>query len=161
MATLQKFKLLATQCGVTQSPTRSPRTSPIVNFCRPKTTLRMLLTRSGSRKSSTCREMSYPQSFVANLPEKKKGDNDLSGRTLKDLFISSSPSLGEENSNNDQGKVGGGKFGGKNEVVLASKLSGLNGLGGEPGSPRTGWVGFRHRMLLRRAWRPMLMTIPE
>ncbi|OMO75725.1 hypothetical protein CCACVL1_16073 [Corchorus capsularis] len=120
----------------------------------------MLLTRSGSRKSSTCREMSYPQSFVANLPEKKKGDKDLSGRTLKDLFISSSPSLGEEN-NNNQGKVGVDKFGGMNEVVLASKLSGLNGLGGEPASSRAGWVGFRHRMLLRRAWRPMLMTIPE
>ena len=89
MATLQKFKLLATQCGVTQSPTRSPRTSPVVNFRRPKTTLRMLLTRTSSRKSSTCREISYPQSFVGNLTEKKKGDKGLSGRTLKDLFVSS------------------------------------------------------------------------
>ncbi|XVF02226.1 hypothetical protein REPUB_Repub04eG0157600 [Reevesia pubescens] len=159
MATLQKFKLLATQCGVTQSPTRSPRTSPVVNFCRPKTTLRMLLTRSSSRKSSsTCREMPYPQSFVGNLPEKKKGDKDLSGRTLKDLFVSS-PSLEEED--DDEGKVVKEKFGGKSEVDLETKLSGLNGLGGEPGSPRPGWIGFRHRMLLRRAWRPMLMTLPE
>ncbi|WRX13297.1 hypothetical protein QQP08_005784 [Theobroma cacao] len=159
MATLQKFKLFATQCGVTQSPTRSPRTSPLVNFRRPKTTLRMLLTRTSSRKSSTCREMSYPPSFVGNLPEKKKGDKDLSGRTLKDLFVSS-PTL-EEEEDDDEGKVVKEKYGGKSEVVLASKLSGLNALGGEPGSPRAGWIGFRHRMLLRRGWRPMLVTIPE
>ncbi|XP_022775544.1 uncharacterized protein LOC111317378 [Durio zibethinus] len=157
MTTLQKFKLLATQCGVTQSPTRSPRTSPVVNFHRPKTTLRMLLTRSSSRKSSTRREMSYPQSFVGNLPEKKKDNKDLSGHTLKDLFVSS-PSLEDDD---DEGKFVNEKFGGKSEVVLATKLSDLNGLGGEAGSPRPGWIGFRHRMLLRRVWRPMLMTIPE
>ncbi|XVF84762.1 hypothetical protein PTKIN_Ptkin17bG0065100 [Pterospermum kingtungense] len=156
MATLQKFRLLATQCGVTPSPTRSPRTSPVVNICRPKTTLRMLLTRTSSRKSSTCREMPYPQSFVGNLPEKKK---DLSGRTLKDLFVSS-PLLEEEDEDEDGGVVEK-KFGEKSDVVLATQLSGLNGLGREPGSPRPGWIGFRRRMLLRRGWRPMLSTIPE
>ncbi|XWS63525.1 hypothetical protein CRYUN_Cryun06bG0106400 [Craigia yunnanensis] len=159
MATLQKFKLLATQCGVTQSPTRSPRTSPVVNFRCPKTTLRMLLTRTSSRKSSTCREMSYPQSFVGNLPEKKKGDKDLSSRTLKDLFVSS-PSL-EEEEQDDEGKVVKEKFGGKSEVGLGTKFSALSGMGREPSSPRPGWIGFRHRMVLRRAWRPMLMTISE
>ncbi|XWS22474.1 hypothetical protein CRYUN_Cryun29cG0038100 [Craigia yunnanensis] len=152
MATLQKFKLLATQCGVTQSP----RTSPVVNFRRPKTTLRMLLTRTSSSKSSTHREMSYPQSFVGNLPEKKKGNKDLSGRTLKDLFVSS-PLIEEE----VDGKVVEEKFGGKSEVVLETQYNGLNGLAGEPGSPRPGWIGFRHRIRLRKAWRPMLMTIPE
>ncbi|XVE75225.1 hypothetical protein DITRI_Ditri12bG0078500 [Diplodiscus trichospermus] len=159
MATLQKFKLLATQCGVTQSPTRSPRTSPVVNFRRPKTTLRMLLTRTSSRRSSTCREMSYPQSLIGNIPEKKKDEKDLSGRTLKDLFVSS-PWL-EEEKDDDQGKVDNEKCGGKSEDVLAAKFSGVNGIRGEPGSPRAGWIGFRHRMLLRRAWRPMLGTIPE
>ncbi|XWS68830.1 hypothetical protein CRYUN_Cryun04dG0126600 [Craigia yunnanensis] len=157
MATLQKFKLLATQCGVTQSPTRSPRTSPVVHFRRPKNTLRMLLTRTSNRKSSICREMSYPQSFVGNLPEKKKGDKDLSSRTLKDLFVSSPP-LEEEEDDDDEGKVVKEKFSGKSEVDLGTKFSDLNGLGG---SPRPGWIRFRHRMLLRRAWRPMLITIPE
>ncbi|MBA0556696.1 hypothetical protein Golob_026776 [Gossypium lobatum] len=156
MTTLQKFKLLATQCGVTQSPTRSPRTSPLLNFRRPKTTLRMLLTRSGSRKSSSCREMSYPQSFFGISGEKKKGDKDLSGRTLKDLFVSSGGEYEE-----DQGKVAKEKFGGKGEVEVATKLGGVNGLGGEAGSGRAGWIGFRHRMVLRKAWRPMLQTIPE
>ncbi|XP_022735612.1 uncharacterized protein LOC111288963 [Durio zibethinus] len=158
MATLQKFKLLATQCGVSQSSTRSQRTSPVVNFPRPKTTLRMLLTRTSSRKSSTCGEMSYPQSFIGNLPEKKKGDKDLRGRTLKDLFVSS-PLL--EDDDDDDGKVVKEKFGGKTEVVLATPFSGLNGLGGELGSLRPGRTGFRHRMLMRRAWRPTLPTIRE
>ncbi|TYG80395.1 hypothetical protein ES288_D02G213100v1 [Gossypium darwinii] len=156
MTTLQKFKLLATQCGVTQSPTRSPRTSPLLNFRRPKTTLRMLLTRSGSRKSSSYREMVYPQSFFGISGEKKKGDKDLSGRTLKDLFVSSGGEYEE-----DQGKVVKEKFGGKGEVEVATKLGGVNGLGGEAGSARAGWIGFRHRMVLRKAWRPMLQTIPE
>ncbi|KAK8655341.1 hypothetical protein V6N13_107923 [Hibiscus sabdariffa] len=156
MTTLQKFKLLATQCGVTQSPTRSPRTSPLVNFRRPKTSLRMLLTRSGSRKSSNTREMPYPQSFIGISAEKKKGE----GRTLKDLFVSS-PSVEEGDDGIGIGKECKNKmgFGGKGEVVLATKVGGVgvNGLG----SPRPGWMGFRHRMLLRKAWRPMLQTIHE
>ncbi|KAE8672980.1 nicotinamide adenine dinucleotide transporter 2 [Hibiscus syriacus] len=154
MTTLQKFKLLATHCGVTQSPTRSPRTSPLVNFRRPKTTLRMFLTRTGSRKSSNAREMPYPQSFTGIPAEKKKG----SGHSLKDLFVSS-PSL--EGGDGNEYETVEDKFGGKGEVVLATKVGGLNGLGGEPGSPRPGWMGFRHRMLLRKAWRPMLQTIHE
>ncbi|KAK8487894.1 hypothetical protein V6N13_017567 [Hibiscus sabdariffa] len=152
MTTLQKFKLLATQCGVTQSPTRSPRTSPLVNFRRPKTTLRMLLTRTGSRKSSNTREMPYPQSFVGISTGKKKGDGH--SHTLKDLFVSS-PSL--EDGNGDECKIVKEDFGGNSEIVLATKVDGLNGLG----SPRPGWIGFRHRMLLRKAWRPMLQTIHE
>ncbi|KAE8688264.1 nicotinamide adenine dinucleotide transporter 2 [Hibiscus syriacus] len=148
MTTLQKFKLLATHCGVTQSPTRSPRTSPLVNFRRPKTTLRMLLTRTGSRKSSNT-----PQSFSGIPAEKKKGN----GHSLKDLFVSSPSLEGDGN----ECKTVEDKFGGKGEVVLATKVGGLNGLGGEPGSPRPGWMGFRHRMLLRKAWRPTLQTIHE
>jgi len=37
----------------------------------------------------------------------------------------------------------------------------VNGLGDGLGSPRPGWIGFRHRSVLRRAWRPMLVSIPE
>ncbi|GMJ13122.1 hypothetical protein like AT1G68430 [Hibiscus trionum] len=153
MTTLQKFKLLATQCGVTQSPTRSPRTSPLVNFRRPKTTLRMLLTRTGSRKSSNAREMQYPQSFIGISAEKKKcGD----GHTLKDLFVSS-PSPEEGDDGGKECRMVKDTFGGKGEVALATKVGGVDGLG----SPRPGWIGFRHRMLLRKAWRPMLQTIHE
>ncbi|KAL9401805.1 hypothetical protein Peur_005654 [Populus x canadensis] len=37
----------------------------------------------------------------------------------------------------------------------------VNGLGDGLGSPRPGWIGFGHRSVLRRAWRPMLVSIPE
>ncbi|GLT58185.1 hypothetical protein SLA2020_311000 [Shorea laevis] len=92
MATLQKFKLLATQCGVAQSRTRSPSTSPVVHFPRRKSTLRMLLTRTTSR-----RRIPNQDCFVATSPpekkKKKNDDGDTKGRTLKDLFVSSTPTL--------------------------------------------------------------------
>lgn len=152
MATLQKFKLLAIQCGVTQSPTRSPRSSPVVHFRRRKSTLRMLLTRTTSRRSQTRREMPNQTSFVA--PEKRSGSKDSSGRKLKDLF-ESSPPFGDEEEDEIKGV--------EEEIeckreALAAKLKKLEI---ESGSQRPGWVGFRHRLLLKRAWRPMLMTIPE
>lgn len=142
MATLQKFKMLATQCGVAQSPTRSPSASPVVQFRRPKTTLRMLLIgRSQARREAVANDViSSGGCFV-----EKKRKSDVSGRTLKDLFVSTPPWEKEE----DGGKMG----------ILESKI---NGLGGGPGSPsRAGWVGFRYRFMLRRAWRPVLPSITE
>ncbi|GKV47339.1 hypothetical protein SLEP1_g54245 [Rubroshorea leprosula] len=153
MATLQKFKLLATQCGVAQSPTRSPSTSPVVHFPRRKSTLRMLLTRTTSRRGVPNQECFVPTS----PPEKKKKENDdrdTKGRTLKDLLVSSPPPCGEDE---DKSKVFNGKIGGKSEVLPDHS----KGLDVGSGSPRTGWVGLRHRPLLRRAWRPMLVSIPE
>ncbi|GLT58183.1 hypothetical protein SLA2020_310980 [Shorea laevis] len=154
MATLQKFKLLATQCGVAQSPTRSPSTSPIVvHFPRRKSTLRMLLTRTTSRRGVPNQDC-----FVATSPpekkKKKNDDRDTKDRTLKDLFVSSPQPCGEDE---DKSNVFNGKIGGKSEVLPDNS----KGLDVGPGSPRTGWVGFRHRLLLRRAWRPMLVSIPE
>ncbi|OAY47264.1 uncharacterized protein LOC110616927 [Manihot esculenta] len=152
MATLQKFKLLATQCGVAQSPTRSPRTSPLVHLRRKKTTLRMLLTRSsGSGRLSPPRHEPPPvhrqPAILAPLPEKKRD-------TLKDLFVSSPPPFENEGSKGEAREV----IGGKCEVFRMR----VNGLLVEPaGSPRPGWVGFRHRSLIRRAWRPLLAAIPE
>ncbi|KAF2322569.1 hypothetical protein GH714_019048 [Hevea brasiliensis] len=95
----RKFKLLATQCGVAQSPTRSPRTSPVVHLRRKKTTLRMLLSRSsGSGRRSPPRHERPPihcqPRIAAPLPEKKRD-------TLKDLFVSSPSFEDEEN----KGKV--------------------------------------------------------
>ncbi|GLU04707.1 hypothetical protein SLE2022_218430 [Rubroshorea leprosula] len=157
MATLQKFKLLATQCGVVQSPTRSPRTSPLVHFRRRKSTLRMLLTRTTSRRSLSSRVISNQKRFVPALPPEKKNDNkDSNSRTLKDLFVSSPP-FGEEEEEEDKSKVVNEKNDGKSEV-LPPKLKEQEV---ESNSPRPGWVGFRHRLLLRRAWRPMLVSIPE
>ncbi|WCJ24479.1 hypothetical protein M5689_006437 [Euphorbia peplus] len=150
MAALQKFKLLATQCGVAQSPTRSPRTSPVVHLRRKKTTLRMLLTRtygSGRRRQDPSPTPHHQQmSILPPLPAKKRD-------SLKDLFVSSPPYEAEENKR----KVGE-MIAGRCEVYRMK----VNGLGGDmAGSPRPGWIGFRHRSLLRRAWRPMLIGIPE
>ncbi|CAK7326626.1 unnamed protein product [Dovyalis caffra] len=154
MATLQKFKLLATQCGVAQSPTRSPRTSPLVHLPqRRKTTLRMLLGRRSPRQQEPQLPPIHPQRIVAPLPERKRD-------TLKDLFISSAMSFDDELEEGKRRKEGEdviGGFGGKCEVYRMK----VNGLGYGPGSPRPGWIGFRHRSILRKAWRPMLAAIPE
>lgn len=162
MATLQKFKILATQCGVAQSPTRSPRTSPMVQFPRKKTTLRMLLTRSSS---SRCREITLPTPKEIVVDDQKQRDGrDLivqSRNKLKDLFVSSfdeEEELQHKVSGNDSDKIRD-----KTEVLCAMKKLHVNaaGVGDEPGLSRPVWVGFRHRFLLRKAWRPMLLTIPE
>ncbi|ESW14939.1 hypothetical protein PHAVU_007G030600 [Phaseolus vulgaris] len=72
MAALQKFKLFATPCGVRQSPTQSPRTSPLVQFRRPKTSLRTLLSLNRS-----------PRQAVEKDPMRR--------HSLKALFVSSPP----------------------------------------------------------------------
>ncbi|KAK7308238.1 hypothetical protein VNO77_41840 [Canavalia gladiata] len=79
MATLQKFKHFAIQCGASQSPTRSP----VVHLRRRKTTLRMLL----SRRRREC------------LLEKKKVGDQVRRHSLKDLFLSSPP--GDETKGNE------------------------------------------------------------
>ncbi|XP_034202762.1 uncharacterized protein LOC117617486 [Prunus dulcis] len=141
MGTLQKFKLLATQCGVAQSPTRSPRTSPLIQLRRRKPTLLMLLTRSSSRRRDPP---------VQSLPQ--KAPSPVQRHSLKDLFVSSPPfELNEKRKSEIDTRQ---EFG----LVVAGKAVG--GVG--PGSPRPGWTGFRYKsLLLRRAWRPVLVTIPE
>lgn len=79
---------------------------------------------------------------------------------MKDLFISSAMPFDDELEEGKRGEeredvIGG--FGGKCDVYRMK----VNGLGGGPGSPRPGWIGLRHRSILRRAWRPMLVAIPE
>ncbi|KAG2709403.1 hypothetical protein I3843_05G216100 [Carya illinoinensis] len=154
MATLQRFKLLATQCGVAPSPTRSPRTSPVVHFRRRKTTLRMLLSRTSTRRSPSQGDPPAPQVIPSSrLPGKQKEKNlgEAQGRfTLKDLFVSSSP-LEETKEVTTVGLVGSGSLVG----------GGLNNWKAGPGSPRPAWTGFRYRSLLRKAWRPVLDSIPE
>ncbi|CAL0316410.1 unnamed protein product [Lupinus luteus] len=141
MATLQKFKLFTTPCGVARSPTQSPRTSPLVSIRRPKTTLQTLLclNRSHRRRDSPLLE--------EHSSEKKRRNS------LKELFVSS-PKEEEE-------KVQA------SATMLGSVAIGSMGLVG-PGSidgygPRNpGWMGFRCRSLLKRkAWHPLLLTIHE
>ncbi|XP_030928801.1 uncharacterized protein LOC126689592 [Quercus robur] len=155
MATLQKFKLLATQCGVAPSPTRSPRTSPVVQLPRRKTTLRMLLSRS---RSNPPFPPLIPSIFSPQKKDKKKEKEKdsmaVQSHTLKDLFVSSPPLELEETHGGEMeerlGLVGSGGIG-----------CGFDNWRAGPGSPKPVWNGFRYRSLLRRAWRPVLTTIPE
>lgn len=90
------------------------------------------------------------------LQEKKKKKSQ--SNTLKDLFVSSFEDDNVRNvkaGDDDDDDV---KVRDKSEVLLMKKLQG--GLGGEPGLSRPVWVGFRHR-LLRKAWKSMLLSIPE
>lgn len=147
MATLQKFKLFATQCGVQQSPTQSPRTSPLVQLPRPKTTLRALL---GLTLTRPLRR----QEHVSALEFEKKEKDPMRRHSLKDLFVSSPPR--EEGARH------------ATSPLLGSVAVGNMGLGGSntwkvgPDSTNPVWTGFRCRSLLkRRVWRPLLLTIPE
>lgn len=65
-----EIKLLATQCGEAQSPTRSPRTSTAVHLRqRRKTTLRILL---GIRSPRRHEPPIHHRRSVAPLPERKR-----------------------------------------------------------------------------------------
>lgn len=77
-------------------------------------------------------------------------------QSLKELFVSSPPfEVGrgqidmKENKRDEEGEN-------KGVENLIGKV-----LEGGSGSPRPNWTGFRSRSLLRRAWRPMLVAIPE
>ncbi|BFG17099.1 hypothetical protein CerSpe_033730 [Prunus speciosa] len=125
MGTLQKFKLLAMQCGVAQSPTRSPRTSPLIQLrrCR-KPTLLMLLSRSSSRRQDPP---------IQSLQQKAPAP--VQRHSLKDLFVSSPPfELNEKRKSEIDTRQ---EFG----LVVAGKAVG--GFG--PGSPRPG-VGTKSNL---------------
>ncbi|KAI9088680.1 hypothetical protein K1719_029794 [Acacia pycnantha] len=156
MATLQKIKLFATQCGKARSPTRSPRTSPMVQFRRRKTTLRMLLNRNTGSQSPPRRRNSLIQKnhLIGALEEKKKEKHKelMRRNSLKELFVSSPPKeeAKEEIPRRELDSVG-------TVVGLGGPVIWSNG----PGSPKPVWRGFRLRILLKRGWRPGLDTVFE
>ncbi|KAI3462557.1 hypothetical protein Pfo_019220 [Paulownia fortunei] len=151
MATLQKFKLLATQCAVAGSPTRSPTTSPVIHLRRRKT-LRMLLGRGGGgggrRLPPRCDDGSPDRRGSRDGESSQEKGKELSvSHKLKDLFVSSPPAFGETVSENVR------------EGLLPSGGGGGVRRGGTR-SLRPLSATFRQR-LLRRAWRPVLVAIPE
>lgn len=159
MATLQKFKLLATQCAVAGSPTRSPSASPVIHLRRRKT-LRMLLSRPERRLPrreipSEVSEIDDDDDGEDRPPMKSKDVR--TRRKLKDLFVSSPPLEDRVSDKRDDGEEQRGLLPGTGSVSggvgLAARRRGI-------GSLRPVTAGFRYR-LLRRAWRPVLVTIPE
>lgn len=153
MASLQKFKLLATQCGVAPSPTRSPRTSPVVHLRRRKTTLRMLLSRTTGRRPPRREESPAQPVLPLNHSAQKEKEKNLTVAperfTLKDLFVSSPPL--EETKERTVGPI-------RSSGTLGGGLD--NWKAGQEWS-RPVRTGFRSKLLLRRAWRPVLITIAE
>ncbi|KAH7686208.1 hypothetical protein IHE45_04G088700 [Dioscorea alata] len=148
MATLQLFKLFGMQCTtVSQSPSRSPvgkraaaaSGSPSVQLRR-RVTLKKLLSRSPSRRFVP---RGKPSGGKPADPEERKG---LLSHTLRDLLVSSPPS---EDEGGDGGRGGGG-------FRFESGSGGRRGAG----VSRFRSVSLRQR-LMRRAWRPVLVAIPE
>ncbi|KAA8547781.1 hypothetical protein F0562_004211 [Nyssa sinensis] len=152
MATLQKFKFLATHCAVAGSPTRSPTTSPVVHLRRRKT-LRMLLSRTGSsRRLPRCEDSPDLLGTAGNSPEKSK--KLAASHKLKDLFISSPPL--EDKASAKVKDIG--------EPFLPATAGAGGGSGGTAGrlsryrSLRPLSATFRQR-LLRRSWRPFSLFV--
>ncbi|KAM2958375.1 uncharacterized protein LOC126609641 [Malus sylvestris] len=164
MATLQKFKLLATQCAVAGSPTRSPSASPVIHLRRRKT-LRMFLTRQDRRRlpRQTNSSESPPidgDNRNGDSPQKSKEVARVR-RKLKDLFVSSPP-FEDRISDRRSGGIGNE---GEGRGLLSATGSGdgageIPTLRGAGLSLRPITASFRNR-LLKRAWRPVLVTIPE
>lgn len=182
MATLQKFKFLAAQCAMIGSPTRSPTASPVVHLRRRKT-LRMLLGRTASgkynhrrfhrREESPDRRRTEDKSAQIGRYEdhRSRKQHRISVRSkLKDLLVSSPPPLGESAKKMEQGEIqrllpttgcpnegfciSGGEAGGScGGVTVGRRIGGA-------GVMRPLTATLRQR-LLRRAWRPVLVAIPE
>ncbi|EPS60884.1 hypothetical protein M569_13916, partial [Genlisea aurea] len=125
---LQKFRILGGSCAVAASPTRSPTTSPVIRIRRKRKTLRMLFT--GVKLSPDQREISGE-------------DERISGRKLKDLFVSSPTALDGCIPEEDM----------KQSLLTAARRDTVRSL-------RPLSAALRRR-LLRRPWRPVLVGIPE
>ncbi|KAK1439086.1 hypothetical protein QVD17_04901 [Tagetes erecta] len=137
MATLQKFKLLATQCAVAGSPTRSPSTSPVIHLRRRKT-LRMFLSR---RLAS--RDEGFVDRRGRDIDSCEKRKDEGVRRKLKDLLVSSSSSSSSPPASEE-----------KSGLIIRRGGCGSRGV-------RPLLSGTLRQRLLRRAWRPVLVTIPE
>ncbi|RAL46607.1 hypothetical protein DM860_004886 [Cuscuta australis] len=153
MATLQIFKLLATQCAVARSPTLSPSASPVIHLRRRKT-LGMLLGRGGGSGGVRRLPIGDGSSAGQNVenrdsPDEEKEQTASHKHKLKDFLLSSPspPPLDERLSGNV--RVG---------LSQAGSWSGGQRFGDR--SPRPLSATIRQR-LLRRAWRPVLVAIPE
>ncbi|MED6142978.1 hypothetical protein PIB30_002802 [Stylosanthes scabra] len=161
MPNLHRFKLLASQCAVAGSPTRSPTTSPVIHLRRRKT-LRMLLTRPSSdhhhrrrfhppptqdppdTTTTTARVRHKLKDLFVSSPSPPPADNAAAVKSCRDL----------EQQHEHDGFIPGGS------AIGVRFRSGSPLRRGSGAALRPITSAFRYR-LLRRAWRPMLVTIPE
>ncbi|KAF9663997.1 hypothetical protein SADUNF_Sadunf17G0110100 [Salix dunnii] len=133
---------------VIATPTQSPTTSPVFHIRRRRKTLRMLLSKkSDARWRVPRREDQSEVEEEDPLPEKGVR------KKLKDLFVSSPPFEQKERRAGERG-------GGEEVGLISGGGGGASRRGGAASSLRPVAASFRYR-LLRRAWRPVLVTIPE
>ncbi|KAK7394169.1 hypothetical protein VNO78_14690 [Psophocarpus tetragonolobus] len=138
---MHKFKFLATQCAVAGSPSRSPTTSPVIHLRRRKT-LRMFLAR---------RRFHPPPQDPPPIPDSEARVR----HKLKDLFVSSPPLNDEKTIFHQQEQDhhlpnSSARFRNGSPFRRAASAAALRPVSSV----------FRYR-LLRRPWRPVLVTIPE
>ncbi|XP_026389714.1 uncharacterized protein LOC113284468 [Papaver somniferum] len=160
MATLQKFKFLATQCAVSRgspSPSRSPAASPVFQLRR-RRTLRMLFSKKFSTTTySSNASRTDLQRLINNRdspPQKSDNKSSISSGSnkLKDLFISSpSPPPPTHEGKSLRETVARD---GRDDLMVVRR----NGVG--LSSSRSILSTFRYR-LIKRSWRPVLITIAE
>lgn len=161
-SSLHKFKFFAAhrslEASAAGNPAMSPTKSPVFNLRRRKT-LRMLFEKSSDNRRRNLRQIleDSPESDV-NSGKKKRG-NHRARRKLKELMVTSPspPFKGREESD------GSGEEGSEISSVTAGSIT-PNGDGRELTARRFGSSGsvqsFRLR-ILRKAWRPVLVSIPE
>lgn len=135
MATLHEFKLLAAHCAVTSSSTRSPTASPIV-----------------ARRRRCRRRHKTLRMFLREDPPDAREKEGRIRHKLKDLFVSS-PEDGDQRCRDQEWQE-------RPEVLsaVASSCPGGRLRIGSALRPVSSVLRFRS---IRRAWRPVLVTIPE
>jgi len=160
LSRLHKFKLFAAhrslEASTAGSPTMSPTKSPVFNLRRRKT-LRMLFDKSSDSRRRNLRQIleESPESD-GNSGNKKRGNHRATRRKLRELLVTSPspPYKGRE----DIDGIGEER----SEISPLNVTS--NGDGRELTARRFGSSGsvqsFRLR-ILRKPWRPVLVSIPE
>ncbi|VVB14708.1 unnamed protein product [Arabis nemorensis] len=159
LSRLHKFKLFAANRSLEASaggnPAMSPTKSPVFHLRRRKT-LRMLFDKSSDSRRRNLRQILEESSESDGNSGKKKRGNHRGRRELKELLVTSPFKGGDEI---DDGVEARSVL---SPVIVGSVNS--NGNGRELTSRRLGYSGsvqsFRLR-ILRKPWRPVLVSIPE
>ncbi|EOA21711.1 hypothetical protein CARUB_v10002148mg [Capsella rubella] len=158
LSRLHKFKLFAAhrslEASAAGNPTMSPTKSPVFDLRRRKT-LRMLFEKSSEGRRRNLRQILEDSPESDGNSGKNKRGNRRARRKLKELLVTSpSPPL---NGGEEIERGGGGE-------ERRENMSPVGGEGRELTGRRLGSSGsvqsFRFR-ILRKPWRPVLLTIPE
>ncbi|KAF8064761.1 hypothetical protein N665_1169s0019 [Sinapis alba] len=163
LSRLHKFKLFAAnrslEASAASNPSMSPTKSPVFHLQRRKT-LRMLFEKSSDSRRRNLRQILEESPELDGNSGKKKRGNHRARRKLKELMVTSPspPFSGREEEIDGSGEVRSGI-----SLVTGGSVT-SNSDGRELTARRFGSPGpvqsFRLR-ILRKPWRPVLVTIPE